>query len=423
MNIKFVNHASVLFQTSNVKILTDPWYQGLVFNNGWSLLDDNEININDLDFNYLWYSHEHPDHFNIPDLLAIDEKKRRDITILFQQTKDQKVKKYCESKGFSVKELKDCEAVDLGGVEVICGQCGHDSWLSVRHGGVTALNLNDCRVETPQEIHEVKSVVGNVDILLTQFGSANWTGNENDLKTKNRAKEKVFYRTDNQIKHIKPNRIIPFASFCYFCHEENQFCNDQTATITEFTNRYPEENVWVPFYGEQMPHTKCENDQNLKKWETLYDKKTVKSFSQSTDVEILREQYRQMKNDLSNNNDMALFDMIELEPCVIFLTDLEKIATLDLSLEELQICNGKQERADISMTSESLLFVLRHKWGRGTLMVNGRFQSGKDIKKFFRQTQLYYMNNIGRYYPSDICEKDILNTNSFVFELLDASDS
>ena len=93
MNIKFVNHASVLFQTSNVKILTDPWYQGLVFNNGWSLLDDNEININDLDFNYLWYSHEHPDHFNIPDLLAIDEKKRRDITILFQQTKDQKVKK------------------------------------------------------------------------------------------------------------------------------------------------------------------------------------------------------------------------------------------------------------------------------------------------------------------------------------------
>ena len=419
MNINFINHASVLLEAGDTKILTDPWYQGLVFNNGWSLLDDDNVNISDLDFNYLWYSHEHPDHFNIPDLLAIDEKKRKNITILFQETKDKKVKKYCESNGFSVRELKDRKPISLDDVEIICGKCGHDSWLSVHHEGVTALNLNDCRVETPEEVSEVKNIVGDVDVLLTQFGSANWTGNENDSATKSNAKQKVFYRIDNQIKYIKPKRIIPFASFCYFCHEENQFCNDSTATIAEFANRYPEENVWVPFYGERMPHAKCENDQNLKKWEALYDKKTVKSFSQSTDIETLREQYRQMKNDLSNDNDMGLFDAIDLDPCSIFLTDHGKIATLDLSLEELQTCDGRQEQADISMTSESLLFVFRYKWGRGTLMVNGRFQSGRDIKKFFRQTQLYYMNNIGRYYPNDICKQDILNTNSFVFELLE----
>ena len=73
MNIKFINHASVMFDLGEVRILTDPWYQGLVFNDGWSLLNDEKIDINKIDFNYLWYSHEHPDHFNLPDLLAIKE--------------------------------------------------------------------------------------------------------------------------------------------------------------------------------------------------------------------------------------------------------------------------------------------------------------------------------------------------------------
>ena len=51
-------------------------------------------------------------------------------------------------------------------------------------------------------------------------------------------------------------------------------------------------------------------------------------------------------------------------------------------------------------------------------MVNGRFESGQDIGKFFRQTQLYYMNNIGKYYPESISNKEIINTKSFVFEVL-----
>jgi L-ascorbate metabolism protein UlaG (beta-lactamase superfamily) len=42
MNIKFINHASVMFDLGEVRILTDPWYQGLVFNDGWSLLNSGQ---------------------------------------------------------------------------------------------------------------------------------------------------------------------------------------------------------------------------------------------------------------------------------------------------------------------------------------------------------------------------------------------
>ena len=73
MKIKFINHASVIFDCGDVKILTDPWYSGSAFNNGWDLLAQNDTDINDLDFNYLWYSHEHPDHFSLVDLKKISD--------------------------------------------------------------------------------------------------------------------------------------------------------------------------------------------------------------------------------------------------------------------------------------------------------------------------------------------------------------
>ena len=414
MEISFINHASVVFDCGTTKILTDPWYQGLVFDNGWSLLNDEEIDINEIDFNHLWYSHEHPDHFNLPDLLAIKESKRKDITILFQKTKDQKVKKFCESKGFLVQELDNGKPFFIDGVKIICGQCGHDSWLSVNYNDTTALNLNDCRIETCEDIHKVVNLTGEVNILLTQYGSANWTGNSGDKQTKQRSKEKVFFRTDNQIRYIKPEIIIPFASFCYFCHEQNQFCNQDTVNIREFVERYPEESLWVPYSNERLSD-RIDNEKNIVRWEELSKDIKIKSFGKRESLQKLNEGYQRMKSKLKAENDMELFKQLELDPCTIFLTDLDQLVLLDLSLDTLNTCDTAP---DISMSSEALSFVFKHAWGRGTLMINGRFESGEDIGKFFRQTQLYYMNNVGKRYPETISNQEILNTKSFVFEVL-----
>ena len=42
-NIEFVNHASVILSHNNVSILSDPWFNGPVFNEGWRLL--HEVNV------------------------------------------------------------------------------------------------------------------------------------------------------------------------------------------------------------------------------------------------------------------------------------------------------------------------------------------------------------------------------------------
>ena len=89
--ITFINHASVKFNLKNKTILTDPWYEGAVFHNGWKLIYENkkeEIlnHISNLD--YIYISHEHPDHFSVNFFLDKDYQKillKNKTKILFQK--------------------------------------------------------------------------------------------------------------------------------------------------------------------------------------------------------------------------------------------------------------------------------------------------------------------------------------------------
>ena len=66
-SIQFINHASVKITISGKKILCDPWYEGSIFNEGWDLISYETINYDELlkDLDYIWISHEHPDHFSV----------------------------------------------------------------------------------------------------------------------------------------------------------------------------------------------------------------------------------------------------------------------------------------------------------------------------------------------------------------------
>ena len=68
-SIKFINHASVVLENENTKLLSDPWYFGNVFHEGWSLIYENEeeeiLEILQT-ITHIWISHEHPDHLSIP---------------------------------------------------------------------------------------------------------------------------------------------------------------------------------------------------------------------------------------------------------------------------------------------------------------------------------------------------------------------
>ncbi len=97
ISIKYFNHAFLVVEGKNFKFATDPWAIGPAFNNGWWLNEKTEANwleeVNSCDFIYI--SHNHPDHLNQHTLKKISKNK----TIIIPKFQD-------DSIGGMLKKLK-----------------------------------------------------------------------------------------------------------------------------------------------------------------------------------------------------------------------------------------------------------------------------------------------------------------------------
>ena len=186
--IEFVNHASVIISYEDVSILSDPWFSGTAFHDGWRLmyeLQDNEITDILKKITHVYISHEHPDHFrpaflankNIKNIL-IDKK----VEFLFQNTADKRVVRFLKKNGYTVGELNENEKINLSDdVQVqIIKYDFYDSALIIKTPGIKILNLNDCPMREENEINKFRKKHGYFDIVLSQYSYAAWKGGANN---------------------------------------------------------------------------------------------------------------------------------------------------------------------------------------------------------------------------------------------------
>ena len=151
-NIKLINHSSIYINNvnDNIGILTDPWYAGLAFNNGWSLLyqnNDNDIKNLLEKVNYIFISHEHPDHFSVKFFIDYEKEiKKNKIIILFQETRDKRVENFLKKKEFIINILKNENTIDLSqNLKLTIFKQGHmDSSFLLETENFCHLNINDC---------------------------------------------------------------------------------------------------------------------------------------------------------------------------------------------------------------------------------------------------------------------------------------
>ena len=125
--IEFINHASFLYECDQYIFICDPWLEGTAFNNGWNLLDNSTSNKKLIDRIlqsdkplYIWYSHEHSDHFSISFLKKLKIAKPS-TKFFFQTTHDKRVVNYLSQNQFSCTVLKNYEKAKLSS----------NSWLSI----------------------------------------------------------------------------------------------------------------------------------------------------------------------------------------------------------------------------------------------------------------------------------------------------
>ena len=232
MRLEWVNHASYIIQHEDFKLLVDPWIEGSAFNNGWDLISDTKQTCEELsNVNYIWISHEHPDHYQTAFFLDKNVKKiiiDRKVKILFQNTKDKRVVNFLRKQELEVSELDSNGKIDLSDdlkVQII--KCGfYDSALSINTANLKILNLNDCPLRSQEEIKKFRKNYGTFDILLSQFSYAAWKGGTKNKIYRKKAAEEKLENLENQSRILNCKSVIPFASFVYFSNELNVYMND-----------------------------------------------------------------------------------------------------------------------------------------------------------------------------------------------------
>ena len=412
-SVRLINHASAKISLDGISIVSDPWYEGSVFHKGWKLIyelpiDETKKYLENTD--YIYISHEHPDHFS-PGFFLNEEYKavldRNNTKILFQETKDKRVLKFLEKKGYNVIEVPNNEYVTLkNGVKVKIIKFGYiDSAIIIEGSNNKILNLNDCPLNDINEIKKFRNQHGKFDLLLTQFSYAAWKGNEDNKEYREIAAKEKIETMINQYNILECKKIIPFASFIYFSNHLNKFMNDQINQPHIFQEQLSSkiDSIILQPGEEQLIKDLRQNDSSLNFWREKYSEISslpLENFDKSFNYQDLSNEYSKYKNRILEINSKFMIYLASkikflnfFQPINIFLIDHKKNY-------EFSLFNGFKETKnniyDISMHSESLFFIFRNDFGYDTLTVNGCFNAPKTgFIKTTRSFAIGSLNSMG----------------------------
>lgn len=393
----------------------DTWFEGPAFNFGWDLLIPTPFSFDEImeGVNYVWISHEHPDHFSVPFLIRLGKTHKDKVTILFQKTRDRRVVDFCASQGLKCQELEDRVTTKLSDeVSVTCGVTDfYDSWLSISDGKTSILNLNDCHTRSDKDISEkILPYIPQPTLLLSQYSYASWKGGKENTHYRAAAARQKLETLARQIRLLRPKYTFPFASMVYFSNVENSYMNDLVNTpakaamvIAESGSKpiilYPADSWEL-----ESPH---DNDGALAKYAKCYEnfgslayRDAGKSASWS-ELSTAFEEYR--KRVFSKNSKWliqlaaAMKPLNAFQPLTMELYDKDTLVSFSVLKGMTQIAKTSlAEAPDMKMHSSSLMFILKNDFGFDTLMVNGRLETSRaGFSKMTKSLAIGSLNAMG----------------------------
>ena len=408
-SIELINHASVKLMLGEKTILTDPWYEGSVFHKGWQLIHKEEKNkiINSIkNIDYIYISHEHPDHFS-PSFFLDKEVKSilisNNTKILFQETKDKRVIDFLKKNQYKILEISNDKYFSLSEeIKIKIIKFGYiDSAFIIETPNIKILNANDCPLSKESEIEAFKKKHGEFDILLSQFSYAAWKGGKDKSNYRQSAAKEKINTLVNQYKILNCKKVIPFASFIYFSNTLNKYMNDhinKPHILYDDIKNIVNVIIMAPNEIQNLNDLKQKQD-SIDFWKNKYDQienLSVDEFTNTVDFEILHKDYENYKKKIYELNSKILIYIASkikflkfFQPINIFLLDHNKNY-------EFSLINGFQLKhnatSDIKMHSESLQFIFKNDFGFDTLTVNGCFESTKE--GFIKSTKSFALGTL-----------------------------
>ena len=411
-NLEFVNHACFFYENIDFIFICDPWVEGTAFNDGWNLLDCSTSNkelISKLSKNtkdiYIWYSHEHSDHFSISFLKELKGIENA-VKIFFQNTFDKRVKKYLKANKYKIKELKIGDRFYLDEkhwINLFPWKSG-DSFLIMHFDNSNIMNLNDCITSSEKDFIKIKNYcqiygIKNIDILFAQFGIANWCGNEFDNNYRKAEAHEKLVRISNLIKYLNPKNVVLFASYIFFCNDYNFYLNEDQNTpnsvrenhsLKKYNNRIfflkPRDRLKLD--GNVSVYLKEKTKEAETHWQNLHKEvKPIINKNKFYELFKIRREFKKYQKKIFFNF-LGIFSLLEylglIKSIKFKVNDLGKIIKLSYihKLQELK----NNEDWDISVSSEDLFFSISNDFGFDCLQVNGRYRT----KKYTLNNKLAY---------------------------------
>lgn len=403
--ITWINHASFLLEFGNVKLVSDPWMEGRVFNKSWDLLSETKFQYDDFkNVTHIWFSHEHPDHFFPPNINKIPEAYRKNITVLYQLTDDKKVVDFCRKKGFkNVIELNPFEKYQIEENFFITNASvsnDTDSWLLLEVGGKVILNLNDCIINEDSELTKIRGLYKKLDVLLTQFSYANWVGNSNQPEKKKASADKKKEQMLRYARFCEPAQVIPFASFVWFCAEDNFHLNEQANGINDIYHFLIENNYEpiVLYPGDSWSiGNKHDSLSAIERYtidaQNIPNREKTKFEKISIDeLKLSAIKYAERLKAINNT-----FRLNAYKPMNIYLKDHDAVYTFSFRNALSQNSTLTKDYADIIMSSQNLKFCFDFEWAYDSIQVAGTYEKTEhgNFKNYEEYHWVSTLNNKG----------------------------
>jgi len=230
--IRFINHACLLFKMGDISFATDPWILGSAFCNGWWLSKSSPLDafdhLNKCDFIYI--SHNHPDHLHPESLKKI----RKDMPILTADFSSGSTKNYLQQLGFQDVVVMDFASSLIDKKRELClsvlksGDFRDDSGLFVQFGKFKCLLTVDSNFLNFGKLP-------SVDLLCSSFAGGasgfplcfeNYTEEEKKrVVTRNRGATRATNIAN--IKLTKPKFFMPYAGFFTEAAERDRYIKDR----------------------------------------------------------------------------------------------------------------------------------------------------------------------------------------------------
>jgi hypothetical protein len=234
IGITLLNHASVLIEVGGVALLTDPWYFGTAFEDGWGLRYANDDALSKAaGATHLWISHFHQDHFHVPTLRALAQV-NPGIIFLANRSHNFDMSGRARSLGFkNILAFDERRTMHLDEVVSVTRYptTGIDNMLLLKGGGFTLLNFNDC-VIPPLSRRLLARKLGPIDVFMCNFNHAGKLLHQRKTDDA-RVKASLVANFARNYAPFKPKHVVPFASHHCYRAPESAAQNSSMLTVAE----------------------------------------------------------------------------------------------------------------------------------------------------------------------------------------------